>query len=185
MNTSKPASPDTETTQPTSTTPHVIDFPEFGTLPVELRLKIWKFAACDNPRTIIFSTKYPESSDGFSMKHVPSGDLAMPAVLQVNHEARDVALTFYKQPFTKLFSGRPVYFNFDVDALKIVSWEATLLFYKWSSDISNMEKGRRNISQKERLKWLSIDSEGTISPWYRKSSISSKAKQRRRAVVIC
>ncbi len=115
------------------------------------------------------------------MNYVSSGDISVSASFQVKHEARDVGLRPYKQPFIELFSGCLGYFNFEADTLNLLFWEAAKRFYKFSDDISAAERSQENFTDGDRLRWLD---EREASPWDTSSSISSSTKRRRRAIMV-
>ena len=86
------------------------DFQLFPSLPIELRLKIWKLAS-QVPRLV--EVRFPKNS--LSHKHDFVSD--PPAVLHTSHEAREEALKSYTLDLATKHTLYPVCFNFEVDIL--------------------------------------------------------------------
>jgi hypothetical protein len=102
-------------------------FPQFSKLPTELRLKIW--ACLVQPRTVVVCCLQRDAQlvqKREELRNRTHG-AGVPALLQVNREARDVGLRHYELSFgwriSKLLSDTPVsrpprvWFNFALDGL--------------------------------------------------------------------
>ncbi|CAG8961031.1 hypothetical protein HYFRA_00002571 [Hymenoscyphus fraxineus] len=98
----------------------------FPQLPSELRMRIWRYSACVDPKNILLeakSTHYhdastdkpifikpndvvPDSAKIFVSYRASSNALSPPALLHVSREARTIALEFYRpEESTKRFHG--------------------------------------------------------------------------------
>ncbi len=99
--------------------------PNFSDLPTELRLAIWELVDY-GPRIIrigiecvvIGKTTYddhgrPDSKKSLKLKRASD----VPAMLHVNHEARDVALKTYTRALTYRLGGKYIYIDWTRDAL--------------------------------------------------------------------
>lgn len=107
----------------------------FTLLPTELRLKIWKLAL-PGPRVVEVTVKSPERPEveyGTSQGNAPNLRWfwiikgTSPALLYVNHEARDVTLESYETPGawdTNFSPWRRAYMDYKVDTLYL----STLLY---------------------------------------------------------
>jgi hypothetical protein len=102
-------------------------FPE---LAAELRIKIWKLAAHQQPRVIEFFDGNPNANyrslyrNGMyaPWDHVTAESKQVPALLQVNHEAREEALKFYETRTVDCDHGvtdRYIYFNREIDCVRL------------------------------------------------------------------
>jgi hypothetical protein len=102
-------------------------FPE---LAAELRIKIWKFAAQQQPRAIEFVDDNPNANYRALYQkgmyapwdHVTAESKQVPALLQVNHEAREEALKIYEKRTVDCDHGvteRYIYFNPETDCIRL------------------------------------------------------------------
>jgi hypothetical protein len=102
-------------------------FPE---LAAELRIKIWKFAAEQQPRAIEFVDDNPNANYRALYQkgmyapwgHVTVESKQVPALLQVNHEAREEALKFYEKRTVNCdhrVTDRYIYFNPEIDCVRL------------------------------------------------------------------
>jgi hypothetical protein len=105
-----------------------VSFPQFSRLPPEIRCQIWEFLI--QPRIIVASCLQQDESLSERRKELrarTTSGSAVPALLQVNQETREIALKHYELTFSwrisKLLSDTPVskparvWFNFKLDAL--------------------------------------------------------------------
>lgn len=104
-----------------------VSFPQFSRLPPEIRFQIWNYMV--QPRIVVASCLQQAESLSERRKelHARASGSAVPALLQVNHETRELALKHYELTFSwrisKLLSDTPVsrparvWFNFELDAL--------------------------------------------------------------------
>jgi hypothetical protein len=107
---SSPSIPETETEK------NDPSFHLFPTLPVELRLKIWKLNMAEAQIVISASTlKDDIYEDTYSAKIIKSS-CRVPPNLHINHKSRVEALKCYKPVFAKRL-GHPVFFDFSKDYL--------------------------------------------------------------------
>jgi hypothetical protein len=101
-------------------------FPE---LAPELRIKVWKLAA-RQPRVIEFVDDNPNANyralyqNGMyaPWDHVTAESKQVPALLQVNHEAREEALKIYERRTVDCDHGvtdRYIYFNPEIDCVRL------------------------------------------------------------------
>ena len=107
-------------------------FSKFESLPKELRLQIWEDAVDSIEPGFVVIRAYPkgqpfvdESSPDVQftteITYVISASAPVPALLQVNAEARQVALKKYRPMFADFNStGLPLYFNPDKDRLHLI-----------------------------------------------------------------
>ena len=102
-------------------------FPE---LAAELRIKIWMFAAQQQPRAIEFVDENPNANYRALYQkgmyapwdHVTAESKKVPALLQVNHEAREEALKIYEKRTVDCDHGvteRYIYFNSETDFIRL------------------------------------------------------------------
>lgn len=111
-----------------STAPTPSAFPQFVRLPPEIRWKIWKCLI--RPRVVVACCLQRDDTLGSRRRELDGRTArgpAVPVLLHVNRESRDVALRHYELTFSwrisKLLSDTPVsrparvWFNFALDAL--------------------------------------------------------------------
>jgi hypothetical protein len=120
-----------------------IEFVRFPKLPLELRVAIWKVMA-QQGRVITVRRKGHPLIYTTAPKHNAA---AVPSILHTSKEARCIGLETYRAHFGTRFSGHPIYFNFDTDALYFPSYDDMRAFYggleasttTWPSDILEIE----------------------------------------------
>jgi hypothetical protein len=126
-----------------------IEFVRFSKLPVELRVAIWKVIA-QQGRTITVRRKGHPFIYIMGPKHNAA---AVPSILHTSKEARCIGLETYRAYFGTRFSGHPVYFNFDTDALYFPSYDDMRAFYGglgasttiWPPDILEIEQQLKKL----------------------------------------
>ncbi|CAG8977086.1 hypothetical protein HYALB_00012877 [Hymenoscyphus albidus] len=112
--------------QKTSTSTTLAMFTCFPDLPTELRLIIWRYSACLDPKNIVLDAKsvlyhytstdesiptrrmgiVPDSAKIFVWYRATSNALSPPALLHVSSEARTIAFEFYRpEKSTERFQG--------------------------------------------------------------------------------
>jgi len=126
-----------------------IEFVRFSKLPVELRVAIWKVIA-QQGRTITVRRKGHPFMYTMGPKHNAA---AVPSILHTSKEARCIGLETYRAYFGTRFSGHPIYFNFDTDALYFPSYDDMRAFYGglgasttiWPPDILEIEQQLKKL----------------------------------------
>lgn len=125
------------------------EFVRFPKLPLELRVAIWKEMA-QQGRTITVRLK----GHPFIYTMVPKQNAAaVPSILHTSKEARCIGLETYRAYFGTRFSGHPIYFNFDTDALYFPSYDDMSAFYGdlgasttiWPPDILEIEQQLKKL----------------------------------------
>ena len=119
-------------------------FTLFPNLPAELRLKIWDMAL-PSPRVRTIQPYYNwdvpfsyETTFGFGTCDKP------PIHLQVNMEARSIALKTYCLAFDcDALCNKPKYFHFERDTLQLINWRRWPL--DMSKDLSIIFKTFKNV----------------------------------------
>jgi hypothetical protein len=139
-------------------------FMYFPKLPAELRLKIWKLAL---PGTRIITLKEYQVeiphielygyTDGATIYQLRVRAIAsMPVLLYTSRESRGLALEFYTLSLESVLHGRPVYINYQRDAL-YVEHDSTLNVLDVCAR-RNGEKAEQEIEDMEsRLRCLIIN----------------------------
>lgn len=104
----------------TDKTALLTDFPQFSSLPIEIRLKIWRSSLLQGRIVKLTSTQFvrfkPNVNGCFRINAYKSTSRP-PATLFVNQESREVALSTYELTFGVPSAGIPstIYFNFELD----------------------------------------------------------------------
>lgn len=105
---------------------------EFSSLPVELRLDIWK--ACWEPRVVeLYSWMTNEAQDTSTLlsSDVYRSTSKPPQTLSICRESRHETLKHYKPSFAALYKEPMVYFNFEIDTMYLRNADI-LRFYDFS-----------------------------------------------------
>jgi 2EXR family len=126
-----------------------IEFVRFPKLPLELRVAIWKVMA-QQGRVITVRRKGHPLIYTTVPKHNAA---AVPSILHTSKEARCIGLETYRAYFGTRFSGHPIYFNFDIDALYFPSYDDMRAFYGglvasttiWPPDILQIEQKPKKL----------------------------------------
>ncbi|KAF4624231.1 hypothetical protein G7Y89_g13942 [Cudoniella acicularis] len=148
------------------TTPQ--EFCHFPDLPFEIRLMIWNLALPREPKIVRLSMEHShnqimEPRLQPNVIRYPSRILAtyaIPAMLHTNSEARSVAQKFYTPIFTAQLGGAPVFFNLQLDVLRIHS-EYVLRSLHLSSSGTFISKTERGVEKE--VKHVVVDFVPTAS----------------------
>jgi 2EXR family len=131
-----------------------LTFTYFPKLPVELRLKVWGYCL-PGPReiTLICRSRWRgwesplnEFKDGEAVLTVARSTTKPLALLAVNFESRTVTLKCYQLHFGTLLGNKPIYFDPELDTLRMHSLEVYIMLMFTAGWIGQTEE------QKEEMK---------------------------------